>query len=85
MEAAEHMVRNPFMVGDVIHGFARGHFGRDSYVCRRVEAVGVDWIVTRGQGGVELASGLNELFSIYEVMGDRGYCHDWCSAGGDDG
>ena len=45
-------------VGEVIHGFAGGAFGRDSYECRRVEAVGHDWIVTRnGRGQVEFAAG----------------------------
>lgn len=34
-------------VGDVIHGFHKGLFGRDSYGCRRVEAVGADWVLTR--------------------------------------
>jgi hypothetical protein len=34
-------------VGDVIHGFAYGAFGRDHYDCVRIEAVGPDWIVAR--------------------------------------
>jgi hypothetical protein len=37
----------PLDVGDVIHGFAHGAFGRDHYNCVRVEAVGPDWIVAR--------------------------------------
>ena len=37
----------PLAVGDIIHGFARGAFGRDHYDCVRVEAVGPDWIVAR--------------------------------------
>lgn len=37
----------PLSVGDVIHGFAYGAFGRDHYHCVRVEAVGPDWIVAR--------------------------------------
>jgi hypothetical protein len=44
-------------VGEIIHGFAGGAFGRDSYECRRVEAVGADWVVTRnGRGEVECAT-----------------------------
>ncbi|MEU6342192.1 hypothetical protein ABZ883_14770 [Streptomyces sp. NPDC046977] len=42
------MPSRPLAVGDVIHGFARGIFGRDHYHCVRVEAVGPDWIVARG-------------------------------------
>lgn len=34
-------------VGMLVHGFANGVFGRDSYQCRRIEALGVDWVVTR--------------------------------------
>ena len=45
-------------VGERIHGFAGGAFGRDSYACRTVEAVGPDWVVTRNeQGEPEFASG----------------------------
>lgn len=38
---------SPLAVGDVIHGFAHGVFGRDHYDCVRIEAVGPDWIVAR--------------------------------------
>ncbi|MEV8042430.1 hypothetical protein AB0P02_01115 [Streptomyces griseoluteus] len=41
------MPRRPLAVGDVIHGFAYGAFGRDHYDCVRIEAVGPDWIVAR--------------------------------------
>lgn len=52
----------PLTVGDVIHGFAEGAFGRDSYQCRRVEAVGPDWIVTRDSlGFLALADGADDL------------------------
>ncbi|WP_432077841.1 hypothetical protein [Streptomyces sp. YPW6] len=34
-------------MGDIIHGFAHGAFGRDHYHCVRIEAVGADWIVAR--------------------------------------
>lgn len=49
-------------VGDIIHGFAGGRFGRDSYGCKRVEAVGPDWVVAREvtlyrQGDVLTATG----------------------------
>ena len=62
-------------VGEVIHGFASGAFGRDSYDCRRVEAVGADWIVTRNAGGgVELAT----WFGF--DPDDRAYCGEDCQA-----
>ena len=52
----------PLAVGDVIHGFANGAFGRDSYDCRTIEAVGPDWIVTRNtRGETEHASGRRTL------------------------
>lgn len=52
----------PLSVGDVIHGYAEGAFGRDSYNCRRVEAVGPDWIVTRScLGTVELLGDPDDL------------------------
>lgn len=41
------MTTRPLAVGDVIHGFAYGAFGRDHYGCVRIEAVGSDWIVAR--------------------------------------
>jgi hypothetical protein len=41
------MTEQPLAVGDVIHGFAYGAFGRDHYDCVRIEAVGPDWIVAR--------------------------------------
>lgn len=43
-------MNNPFTLGDDIHGFAGGAFGRDSYNCRFVIALSDDpipWIVTQ--------------------------------------
>lgn len=52
----------PLAVGDIIHGFANGAFGRDSYDCRRIEAVGPDWVVCRYESGaVDLAAGAETL------------------------
>jgi hypothetical protein len=43
-------------VDDVLDGFCGGWFGRDSYDDKRVEAIGVDWVVTRTDaGGLEFA------------------------------
>ncbi|MET4670842.1 hypothetical protein [Streptomyces sp. PvR018] len=41
------MTARPLAVGDIIHGFAYGAFGRDHYHCVRIEAAGPDWIVAR--------------------------------------
>ncbi len=54
---SEHPDERGWAIGDRIHGFASGGFGRDSYGCRTVEAVGRDWVVTRNDAGVaEFAS-----------------------------
>ncbi len=34
-------------VGQILHGYCGGMFGRDSYGDKRIEAVGVDWCVAR--------------------------------------
>lgn len=68
-----------FLVGQPIHGFAGGVFGRDSYACRRVEAVGHDWIVTRSEDGVvEFASGQSDLDFLQANHDDRSYCDEEC-------
>lgn len=69
----------PLAVGDKIHGFACGAFGRDHYNCVRVEAVGSDWVVTRDPelNYVEFASGEDNLKSIKEARDER--CpNDYC-------
>lgn len=58
------MTARPLAVGDVVHGFAYGVFGRDHYACVRIEAVGSDWIVARGDGdwlGPSFTSGRDSL------------------------
>ena len=53
---------DPLTPGDLIHGYAYGAFGRDSYDCRRIEAVGPDWIVTRDDtGATEFVSNRRSL------------------------
>jgi hypothetical protein len=65
-------------VGTVIHGFAFGAFGRDSYDCRRVEAIGADWIVTRNRRGeVELCWG-DRLDGVNAYADVREGCSDTC-------
>lgn len=53
----------PLHIGDVVHGYAYGAFGRDHYRCVRVEAVGRDWIVTRDgeYDTVDVVSGRESL------------------------
>lgn len=41
----------PLRVGQIIHGFCRGLFGRDHYGTWRIEAVGFDWVVVRETTG----------------------------------
>ena len=57
------MTARPLAVGDVIHGFAYGAFGRDHYDCVRIEAVGPDWLVARDpdNGRLVFASGRRAL------------------------
>jgi hypothetical protein len=56
----------PLAVGDVLHGFCGGYFGRDHYECCAVEAVGVDWVVARELDGTALsfASGREDLAQL---------------------
>lgn len=35
------------LVGTKLYGFCDKYFGRDSWGDKRIEAIGVDWIVTR--------------------------------------
>jgi hypothetical protein len=67
----------PLAVGDVIHGFAYGAFGRDHYHCVRIEAIGPDWIVARDsdldeQYGPSFASGRRAL-GLCQQARDEGH------------
>ena len=53
-------------VGSVLHGFTGGYFGRDSYDCKRVEALGADWVVVRYENGVPDFAAVNpEVLAEY--------------------
>lgn len=60
----------PLAVGDVLHGFCGGYFGRDHYECCVIEAAGPDWIVTRELDrdrygtGLDFASGREGLVKL---------------------
>jgi|APSaa5957512535_1039671.scaffolds.fasta_scaffold667385_2 hypothetical protein len=41
--------KKPLQVGDKLHGYCGGHFGRNSYGDKRVEGVGADWVVARDE------------------------------------
>jgi hypothetical protein len=44
-------------VGTVLYGFCGGHFGRDSYENKTVEAFGCGWLVARdSDGGIHVAT-----------------------------
>lgn len=49
------MTKEPLRVGDVLHGHCGGAFGRDSYGCKRVEALGADWVMCRVISGYDRA------------------------------
>lgn len=56
-------------VGTVLHGFCYGAFGRDSYDEKRVEAVGVDWVVARNsEGRPVMASGADVHDQLAEAQ-----------------
>lgn len=66
----------PLAIGDVIHGFAQGGFGRDHYDCTRIEAAGVDWIVARdADGDLSFACGERSLRHLIMVR-DTDSCPD---------
>ena len=52
----------PLQIGQMLYGYCRGVFGRDSYGDKRIEAVGIDWIVVREDDGISnFACGLSNL------------------------
>ncbi len=51
-------------VGAVLEGFCGGYFGRDSYVDKRVEARGHDWVVVRTDQGVVMFASTEDGTSI---------------------
>lgn len=74
----------PVQVGDPLHGYCGGLFGRDHYDCGLVEAVGRDWVVVRIQGNgsqfnpVAMASGRDILTELAEYRNDFSYCDEQC-------
>lgn len=70
------------MVGDTLLGYCRGHFGRDSYEPKRVEAVGTDWVVARtidqirGEHEVLFASGENVHRDLWKACPRNPECEE---------
>lgn len=59
------MTDTPIAVGDTLHGYCGGIFGRDHYTCCTVEARGRDWLVARDDGGnVSFAAGRDSLVGL---------------------
>lgn len=71
----ELRAETPLAVGQVLHGFCGGAFGRDHYDCCRVEALGPDWIVVRDdEGYMGFATGVKRLLDLREYRAENDYC-----------
>lgn len=76
------MSGEPLRIGDVIHGFAQGGFGRDHYDCTKIEAAGPDWIVCRdADGDLSFASGERSLKHLIMVRDTDSCPEDECPVG----
>lgn len=65
----------PLRVGDVLHGYCGGYFGRDGYECKTVEAVGSDWVVARTRySGVWWANVSPEQLTEYREVKSEFEC-----------
>jgi hypothetical protein len=60
--------RKPIAVGDMVHEFAQGFFGRDSYNCMQVVETGPDWILVQSaEGENERVEGFDRLIKFMEL------------------
>lgn len=67
----------PLSVGDVIHGFAQGAFGRDHYDCVKIAWTGPDWIQAVSADGVKVtASGYQDLVFLMRVRDEEKCPHE---------
>lgn len=73
--------RETVNVGDVLHGFCGGEFGRDPFGCKTVEAVGPDWVVARVKSGygvgavlTAMGNGIRVDLARYLIREDHGLC-----------
>jgi hypothetical protein len=68
----------PLQIGDVVHGYGQGLFGRDHYACSRVEAIGADWVAVRGVAtGKPAVSAREDVVELLAEARDYGRA-DWC-------
>lgn len=71
------MAEAPLAIGDVLHGFCGGYFGRDHYDCTRIEAIGPDWLVARDEDGcLSFAAGSGDLGALRAYRTQS----EWCQA-----
>jgi hypothetical protein len=69
----------PLAVGDMLHGYCGGMFGRDHLRCARVEAFGGDWAVVRNAlGHLSFASGAGITNWLRDYREPEGGTCDWC-------
>jgi len=78
-------VDSALRVGNRVHGYAGGYFGRDSYTCRTVEYIGRDYVVFRVDGSTEddcgaVLLGTMEATRAARSYGERKQDYDgnWC-------
>ena len=59
-------------IGTLLYGYCGGGFGRDSYQDKRVEAIGVDWVVARDdRGEIQFYDGAPEDLEAYTTQKDN--------------
>jgi hypothetical protein len=57
------------LIGKKIYGYCGGHFGRDGYGTKVIEAIGPDWVVCRFEDGdVELADGFEDFSYLLKFI-----------------
>lgn len=60
-------------VGLLLYGFCDGYFGHDSYKIKRIEALGVDWVVCRDDKG-------EPIFAAFDSVAEMNTCvENWSS------
>lgn len=73
--AQEH---RPLAVGDVLHNFSCGVFGRDHYECVRIVRTGDDWIEAENKYGHSVqARGYRSLVLLMKHRDEAKCTGDW--------
>lgn len=78
------MPDQPLAVGELLHGFCGGLFGRDHYTCSNIEAIGPDWVLVRHRdgGGVHIAVGSDVERRLREFREPPDWPTDCCEDAG---